>query len=138
VTHVCEVKAVSVVERVQAATERDPIIFFPPFEPRGAKSPGTRSECPSVTASRTSGCEPAPICRSRVAPLAVRHRTVRAGCLTGTVAVTIYGVCEVTFMMVMYAMESRGRGFVLWFAVAASFQASTASYPALGPSVSWS
>ena len=32
-------------------------------------------------------------------------------------AVTIYGVCAVTFMMVMYAMESRGRQFVLWFAV---------------------
>jgi hypothetical protein len=32
-------------------------------------------------------------------------------------AVTIYGVCAVTFMMVMYAMESRGRRFVLWFAI---------------------
>jgi hypothetical protein len=31
-------------------------------------------------------------------------------------AVTIYGVCAVTFMMVMYALESRGRGFVLAFA----------------------
>ena len=32
-------------------------------------------------------------------------------------AVTIYGVCAVTFMMVMYALEKRGRGFVLAFAV---------------------
>ena len=32
-------------------------------------------------------------------------------------AVTIYGVCAVTFMMVMYAMEKRGRSFVLGFAI---------------------
>jgi len=32
-------------------------------------------------------------------------------------AVTIYGVCAVTFMMIMYAMERSGRGFVLAFAV---------------------
>ncbi len=31
-------------------------------------------------------------------------------------AVTIYGVCAVTFMMVMYALESRGRRFVVGFA----------------------
>ena len=31
-------------------------------------------------------------------------------------AVTIYGVCAVTFMMVMYALEARGRGFILAFA----------------------
>jgi hypothetical protein len=31
-------------------------------------------------------------------------------------AVTIYGVCAVSFMMVMYALEPRGRGFVLAFA----------------------
>ena len=30
--------------------------------------------------------------------------------------VTVYGVCVVTFMMVMYALEPRGRGFVLAFA----------------------
>jgi hypothetical protein len=30
--------------------------------------------------------------------------------------VTTYGVCAVTFMMVMYALEPRGRGFVLAFA----------------------
>jgi len=30
--------------------------------------------------------------------------------------VTIYGVCAVSFMMAMYALERRGRGFVLAFA----------------------
>ena len=32
-------------------------------------------------------------------------------------AVTIYGVCALTFMMGMYALESRGRRFVLAFAL---------------------
>jgi hypothetical protein len=32
------------------------------------------------------------------------------------VAVTIYGVCALTFMMVMYALESRGQRYVLGFA----------------------
>ena len=32
-------------------------------------------------------------------------------------AVTIYGVCAVTFMMVMYALEGRGQRYVLGFAV---------------------
>jgi hypothetical protein len=32
-------------------------------------------------------------------------------------AVTLYGVCAVTFMMTMYALERRGRGFILAFAV---------------------
>lgn len=32
------------------------------------------------------------------------------------VGVTIYGVCAVTFMMAMYALEKRGRQFVLLFA----------------------
>jgi hypothetical protein len=32
-------------------------------------------------------------------------------------AVTIYGVCAVTFMMVMYALESRGRRYILGFAL---------------------
>ena len=31
-------------------------------------------------------------------------------------AVTIYGVCAVSFMMAMYALEGRHRGFVLAFA----------------------
>jgi hypothetical protein len=31
--------------------------------------------------------------------------------------VTIYGVCALTFMMAMYALERRGRTFVLAFAV---------------------
>ena len=32
-------------------------------------------------------------------------------------AVTIYGVCAVTFMMAMYALERRGRSFILAFAL---------------------
>jgi len=32
-------------------------------------------------------------------------------------ATTIYGVAAVTFMMVMYALESRGRVFIAGFAV---------------------
>jgi hypothetical protein len=32
------------------------------------------------------------------------------------VVVTIYGVCAVTFMMVMYALEGRDRRFVFGFA----------------------
>jgi hypothetical protein len=32
------------------------------------------------------------------------------------VAVTLYGVAAVTFMMTMYALERRGRRFVLGFA----------------------
>jgi hypothetical protein len=32
-------------------------------------------------------------------------------------AVTIYGVCALTFMMLMYALEGRGPTFVLAFAV---------------------
>jgi hypothetical protein len=31
-------------------------------------------------------------------------------------AITVYGVCVVSFMMLMYALEDRGRGFILWFA----------------------
>jgi hypothetical protein len=31
-------------------------------------------------------------------------------------AVTIFGVCALTFMMGMYALESRGPGFILAFA----------------------
>jgi hypothetical protein len=31
--------------------------------------------------------------------------------------VTLYGVAALTFMMLMYAMERRGRGFILAFAV---------------------
>jgi len=32
-------------------------------------------------------------------------------------AVTIYGLCAVTFMMTMYAFERRGRRFIVAFAV---------------------
>jgi hypothetical protein len=34
-----------------------------------------------------------------------------------SVAVTLYGVLALTFMMVMYALERRGPGYVLGFAV---------------------
>jgi len=37
--------------------------------------------------------------------------------LTERVTITLYGVCAVTFMMVMYALERRGRVFVLGFAL---------------------
>jgi hypothetical protein len=32
-------------------------------------------------------------------------------------AVTIYGLCAVTFMMTMYALERRGRFYIVAFAV---------------------
>ena len=32
-------------------------------------------------------------------------------------ALTAFGVAALTFMMLMYALESRGRGFILAFAV---------------------
>jgi hypothetical protein len=36
--------------------------------------------------------------------------------MSSSLAVTIYGVCAVTFMMVMYALEARSRWFVVGFA----------------------
>jgi len=39
-------------------------------------------------------------------------------------AVTIYGVCALTFMMGMYALEARGRAFVLAFAVGCALSSS--------------
>ena len=44
---------------------------------------------------------------------AAQHRVGQ----TVAMAVTIYGVCAVTFMMVMYALEGRGPQFVLLFAL---------------------
>jgi hypothetical protein len=41
----------------------------------------------------------------------------RRGWFTDPMAVTIYGVCAVTFMMSMYALESRGPRYVLLFAL---------------------
>jgi hypothetical protein len=38
--------------------------------------------------------------------------------------VTIYGVCALTFMMLMYALERRGRAFVLAFAVGCALSSS--------------
>lgn len=40
----------------------------------------------------------------------------RGCCQNRTMAVTLYGVCAVSFMMLMYALEARGRMFVLAFA----------------------
>src|SRR5690242_18854754 len=49
-------------------------------------------------------------------PKAVRKsRRVRAEVVR--MAITIYGVCAVTFMMAMYALEGRDRVFVLLFAL---------------------
>ncbi len=39
-------------------------------------------------------------------------------------AVTIYGVCALTFMMGMYALEGRGRRFVLAFALGCALSSS--------------
>jgi hypothetical protein len=39
-------------------------------------------------------------------------------------AVTIYGVCALTFMMLMYALERRGRAFVLAFALGCALSSS--------------
>jgi hypothetical protein len=38
--------------------------------------------------------------------------------------VTIYGVCALSFMMLMYALEGRGRGFVLAFALGCALSSS--------------
>ena len=37
---------------------------------------------------------------------------------------TIYGACAVTFMMCMYALEARHRGFVLGFALGCALSSS--------------
>ena len=52
-------------------------------------------------------------------------------------AVTIYGVCAVTLMMVMYASEGRGRAFVLAFAFGCVLPSIYGFLPGRGPSVSW-
>ena len=46
-----------------------------------------------------------------------RHFRTDAAAYGAGVAVTIYGVVAVTFMMAMYALEHRHRGFILGFAV---------------------
>jgi hypothetical protein len=38
--------------------------------------------------------------------------------------VTVYGVCALTFMMLMYALERRGRTFVLAFALGCALSSS--------------
>jgi hypothetical protein len=39
-------------------------------------------------------------------------------------AVTVYGVAALTFMMTMYALEGRGRGYVLAFALGCALSSS--------------
>ncbi len=39
-------------------------------------------------------------------------------------AVTIYGVCAVTFMMAMYALEARSRHFIALFALGCALSSS--------------
>ena len=39
-------------------------------------------------------------------------------------AVTLYGVCALTFMMGMYALAARGRGFILAFALGCALSSS--------------
>lgn len=46
-----------------------------------------------------------------------RPRRRDAGSERQVDAVTAFGVAALTFMMLMYALESRGRGFILAFAV---------------------
>ena len=53
-------------------------------------------------------------------------RRCRTPCLAYrfVMAVTIYGVCALTFMMGMYALEARGRAFVLAFAFGCALSSS--------------
>ena len=46
---------------------------------------------------------------------------------------TAFGACVVTFMMLMYAMESRGPGFVLAFAVGCALSSSYGSLSGTWP-----
>jgi hypothetical protein len=39
-------------------------------------------------------------------------------------AVTAFGIAALTFMMLMYALEARGRGFILAFAVGCALSSS--------------
>jgi len=45
-----------------------------------------------------------------------RHGPPESDVAAVSVAVTVYGVCAVSFMMAMYALERRHRGYVLAFA----------------------
>ncbi|HEY5025969.1 MAG TPA: hypothetical protein VII76_13420 [Acidimicrobiales bacterium] len=44
--------------------------------------------------------------------------------MDGGVALTVYGVTVLTFMMVMYALEGRGRWYVLAFALGCALSSS--------------
>jgi MFS family permease len=61
----------------------------------------------NVNQARTEGYSP-PTAHSRP------EQDDRAGTLLGVL--TLFGACAVTFMVLMYALERRGRGFILAFA----------------------
>jgi hypothetical protein len=61
----------------------------------------------NVNQARTEGYSP-PAARSRP------EQDDHAGTLLGVL--TLFGACAVTFMVLMYALERRGRGFILAFA----------------------
>ncbi len=46
-----------------------------------------------------------------------RISLVRLNKRMSSVGITIYGVCALSFMMAMYAMESRGKRFIVLFAL---------------------
>jgi hypothetical protein len=99
--------------------------------PSSSRSTATTHTPDPLPATRASLARWPVSCSTRAGVDAARHspatmrrsqqhgcrNTHSVACLTTAVAVTIYGVCAVTFMMVMYALESRGRRFVLGFAV---------------------
>jgi hypothetical protein len=44
--------------------------------------------------------------------------------VSGSVGITVYGVCALTFMMLMYALEARGRHFIAAFALGCALSSS--------------
>jgi hypothetical protein len=47
----------------------------------------------------------------------VQRAFVRLNERMSSVAITVYGVCAVSFMMAMYALERKGKQFVILFAL---------------------
>jgi hypothetical protein len=76
-----------------------------------------RASSPGLSIPACSPCRPLRDRDERTGRIAEHHSAevegVSTECLTSGMTVTIYGVCAVTFIMVMYALESRGRLFVL-------------------------
>jgi hypothetical protein len=48
-------------------------------------------------------------------------------------AVTLFGVVAVSFMMLMYALEARGRGFILAFALGCLLSSAYGFLPPVAP-----